>query len=110
MSTPSRLGRALAAAASTVAAALLFAAGGCGDSQEAYDVSCNVDEDCVVVPTRPSCNSGCVSCGRTVINAGEVERYNEDLSEIDCDDISVSCPGACDEPRGACVEGTCALR
>jgi hypothetical protein len=96
-------------AAAVVFLGLGVVASGCGD--DPYDVSCNVDDDCVVVPTGVDC-TGCGSCGRTTINRGDQDRYTEDLQDLDCEDQPppISCGGVCTEPRAACADGTCALR
>ena len=106
--TPSvRLLQRLAAAVLSLSLGVV-AASGCGD--DPYDTSCNVDDDCVVVPTALDC--GCGACGRTTINRGDQERYTEDLQEGDCEDQppTGTCGSVCPEPRAACAEGTCALR
>jgi hypothetical protein len=98
----------LAAAVVSLALGVVVAAG-CG-GQDPYDTSCKVDDDCVVVPTSPSCD-GCDGCGRTTINRGDQDRYNQDLDDADCDDHTpISCGATCEEPFAACSDGACALR
>jgi hypothetical protein len=108
MANSVRLFQRLAAAVFSLCLGVVAAAG-CGE--DPYDTTCNVDDDCVVVPTSLDC-SGCGDCGRTTINRGDQVRYDEDLQETDCDDRPPpsTCGTVCDEPRAACADGTCALR
>jgi len=105
-----RMASRLVAGAAFAFAAVVLGAAGCGDDDAAYDISCSVDEDCVVVGVSPPCQ-GCPSCGRTTINRKDEARYAEDLAEQECDEYaSGSCGVTCDLPNAVCSEGTCALR
>lgn len=100
------------AALGAVAVAIALGLGACGDP-DPYDVSCKADGDCAIVPAAMKC--GCNNCRNTVINKSEVDRYNEDRAEDDCEDQQNQ-PG-CFNPTGTCPtisafcsNGKCAIR
>lgn len=66
---------------------------------KAYDQSCKVDGDCVVVQSGDIC----CGCPNAAINKGDLPRYQDDLGT--CEAVcAIGCVG---DVVAVCVDGTC---
>ncbi len=70
---------------------------------DAFDNSCNLNSDCVSVPT---CSNQCSNCGGVPINQGSVAKYVTMANEAGfCSRISCPCPAGGNAL--ACANGIC---
>ena len=88
-----------------VALALLVISFSCGDdkviSEDDYDRSCNMDEDCTCILVGDICD--CV-CEWGSINKAERGRYTEDRYSIECNSDCSPCESTF---VSKCIEGIC---
>ena len=86
---------------------LLVAPFGCNDEIWAsdYDQSCSLDTDCVIVAEGDYCDRDACNCPAAAINRDDLDRWEQDLSELyRCEDW-VDCE--CYSASVGCQEGTC---
>jgi hypothetical protein len=90
--------------------ALAFAFAACSGATTvdiaAYDKSCAADADCTLVFTGSVCGCG---CDEAAIRASELDRYQQDTTEMraSCSEM-LTCVACEDVNKAVCQSGTCA--